>query len=135
MDTVRHHQQHFHEVLRRGHLHHRLDVYDLHADIHSLHLPGDLAAGQKGAPGHRAGGHSVQLCGDLDQSDQRPARPVRRHLSGTVLMLVRAGVHPRDAVEDRVRVVRLRGSVHRLLHRSLRESGRLRETDCSLVSN
>uniref|UniRef100_A0A4W6DXF0 Choline/ethanolamine transporter FLVCR1 n=1 Tax=Lates calcarifer TaxID=8187 RepID=A0A4W6DXF0_LATCA len=48
MDTVRDHQQHFHEVLQRRQLHHRLDVHDLHADVHSLHLPGDLAPGQEG---------------------------------------------------------------------------------------
>lgn len=98
MDTVQHYQQHFHQVLQRRCFHHRLDVYDLHAHIHSLHLPGNLAAGQKRAPGHRPRRHGAQLRGDVDQSGQRQTQPVLRDIPGTVLLLFRAGLHPRDAI-------------------------------------
>lgn len=123
VDPVRHHQQHLHQVLQGGELHHRLDVHDLHADLHPLHFPGDLAAGQEGAPGRGARGHGAQLRRDVGEGGQRPARPVPGHLPGPVLLLVRAGLHPGVAVQDRLGVVRFGGGVHRLLHRSLRESG------------
>lgn len=106
MDPIRNNQQHLHALLRRELFHHRLDVHDLHADVHSAHLPRLVAPGQEGAAGHRARGCGSELRGHVDQGGQCETGPVSGDVSRSVHMLGRSGVHPGDALAHRVCLVR-----------------------------
>lgn len=106
VDPVWNHQQHLHEILQRLFIRHRLAVDDLYADLYPPHIPGDMVIGEEGSPGDRAVRSLHQLRGNLDQSGQRPARPVLGHYARTVHLLLCSGVHFRDAVSCGVRVVR-----------------------------
>jgi len=108
VDPVRNHQQHLHEILQRLFIRHRLAVDDLYVDLYPLDICSDVAIGEEGSPGDRAVRSLRQLRGHVDQSGQRPAKPVLGHYARTVHLLLCSGVHFRDAVSGGVRVVRFR---------------------------
>lgn len=107
MDPIRNYQQHLHALLRRQLFHHRLDVHDLHANVHSAHFPRFVAPGQERAAGHRARGCGSELRGHVGQGGQRETRLVSGDVFRSILVLGRSGVHPRDALAHRVRLVRV----------------------------
>lgn len=106
VDPVWNHQQHLHEILQRLFIRHRLAVNGLYVDLYPLHIPSDMAAGEEGAPGDRSARSLHQLRGNVDQSGQRSAQPFLGHYARTVHVFLCSGVHFRDAVSGRVRVVR-----------------------------
>lgn len=106
VDPVWNHQQHLHEILQRVFIRRRLAVDDLYVDLHPLHIPSDMVIGEEGSPRDRAVRSLHQLRGNLDQSGQRPAKPVLGHYARTVHLLLCSGLHLRDAVSCGVRVVR-----------------------------
>lgn len=123
VDPVRQHQQHFHALLRRQRLRHRLAVHELHAHLHPAALPRRLAAGQEGSAPHRPHRLGPQCSGCLGEAGQPAAAPLPRHGAGAGHLLPGAGLHPGHALVHRLCLVRLARGLHRLLHRCLREPG------------